>query len=899
MRKSIIIPLSFVPALCASAIEPQQIKNESKMNIVLILADDLGWGDVGYHGSEIQTPNLDQLAQEDIILDRFYTAPVSSPTRAGLMTGRYPNRFGIRETVIPPWRDFGLDPEEETLADILGQAGYPNRTIVGKWHLGHLRTEYYPLNRGFTHFYGHLNGALDYFTHKRDGQLDWHNDWESSYDTGYSTDLLTAESVKCINEYSQSDEPFFLYLAYNAPHGPLQAKNEDIALYTDNYNALTPEQQRRVTFSAMVTCMDRGIGEIRQALKDNGVEDNTLFIFFSDNGADPNIGGSNIPLRGNKFQEFDGGVRTPAIISYPAKWIGGRTINQVVGFVDIMPTIRSLLDMEGSPKRPYDGLDISSLLSGETQTLVRDLYLGCGAVVNNDYKFVLKGKNNKMNIANNFLSYYPEQSYEEKNLHNKSEHQSEYQRLLKIAQHFDSIESPFILPPYGEGKEGFIPPFEWNVNLYQQVNVIYVAPDGTGSGSSWENAASFNTASETARSQGGQNQLWIKQGIYEFTSSANFDNLFIYGGFKGNEIELNERNWAVNSTISDGKNICSPLRNTIADNRPGGNATRIPCLLDGVTIQNGISPSDANGGGMIINNGAVIKNCIFKNNFSQNGKNGGAIHCHTNECLIQNSLFINNTSSGNGGAIQVGGGTTTTIVNCTFANNKSEGIGGAIGTGANTSNVKLINSIAFNNLNSNNVYESYGQNSNINGGGSIISNHSAVESTSSKFTDGDDTEHIQLTKNYAPDFKSPSSTIGKGQTEAEIADINNASYMLSESSVCINSGNNDEAEELDYDLSHKSRIWDNTIDIGAYEYFPVSGNETILNKTSSIRVTISNSYLKINGIEKGRTVQLFDIDGRLIHSKKATDKNIPVELYLHKKGVFLVKSDSKITKVVF
>lgn len=464
MRKQATLSLSLVPIFVPALIA--QAEASDKMNIVVILADDLGWGDVGFHNSEIKTPNIDRLAQDGIILDRFYTAPVSSPTRAGLLTGRYPNRFGIRETVIPPWRDFGLDVEEETLADMLGEAGYPHRAVVGKWHLGHSRKEYHPLNRGFTHFYGLYNGALNYFTHLRDGQLDWHNDWDPCYDEGYTTDLITSESVKCINEYSQTANPFFLYVAFNAPHSPLLAKEEDIALYTSNFNQLTQDEKDRVTYSAMVTCMDRGIGAIRKALQDKGIEDNTLIIFFSDNGGDPNFGASSAPLRGGKFQEFDGGVRSPAIVSYPAKWAGKRTIKQVVGFVDIMPTIRSLLNIEGTPKRPFDGMDISSLLSGQQAVLTRDLYLGCGALVNNNYKLILKGKNEKVKLSYDFLSYYPDQFYEETNMWNKPAHQTEFARLKKIAQDYDAIVSPFILPPYGEGQDDFKAPFEWNMDYY-------------------------------------------------------------------------------------------------------------------------------------------------------------------------------------------------------------------------------------------------------------------------------------------------------------------------------------------------------------------------------------------------------------------------------------------------
>lgn len=466
MSKSAALPLSIIPLVFSPMLPGAAAANNEKMNVVIILADDLGWGDVGFHFSTVKTPAIDKLAQDGIILDRFYTAPVSTPTRAGMLTGRYPNRFGLRETVIPPWRDFGLDPEEETLAEMLGKVGYANRAMLGKWHLGHSRKEYHPLSRGFTHFYGHYNGALNYFTHIRDGQLDWHRNWDPCYDQGYTTDLIADESVRLINEYAQSDDPFFLYVAFNAPHSPLNAKDEDIALYTNNFSQLTKAEKDRVTYSAMVTCMDRGIGAIRKALQDNGIENNTLIIFFSDNGADANFGASSGSLRGGKFQEFDGGVRSPAVVSYPAKWNGKRTVKQVVGFVDIMPTIRSLLKIEGEPKRPFDGLDISPLLSGEQPVLTRDLYLGCGAVVNNNYKLILKGKNGKVSLSNDFLSYYPEQYYEETNMWNKAAHQSEYNRLKAIAQQYDAIVSPFILPPYSEGQDDFRAPFEWNIDYY-------------------------------------------------------------------------------------------------------------------------------------------------------------------------------------------------------------------------------------------------------------------------------------------------------------------------------------------------------------------------------------------------------------------------------------------------
>ena len=156
-------------------------------NIVILLADDLGWNDVGYHGSDIRTPRIDAFVKEGVELDRFYACPVCTPTRAGLMTGRFPNRFGLRSGVITPWRKAGLPVEEETMADVLGRAGYKRRACFGKWHLGHHQRAWHPLQRGFTHFYGHYNGAIDFFTHEREGQRDWHRGYEPCDDAGYST----------------------------------------------------------------------------------------------------------------------------------------------------------------------------------------------------------------------------------------------------------------------------------------------------------------------------------------------------------------------------------------------------------------------------------------------------------------------------------------------------------------------------------------------------------------------------------------------------------------------------------------------------------------------------------------------------------------------------------------
>lgn len=466
--------------LAAVTVAAQTARVASRPNIIIILADDLGWGDVGFHGSDIKTPHIDQLAREGVVLNRYYTAPVCSPTRAGLMTGRYPNRFGLRETVIPPWSEFGVDTTEEYLPQMLARAGYTNRAVLGKWHLGHASRSYLPLQRGFTHFYGHYNGAIDYFTHMREGELDWHNDEEASYDKGYSTDLISTEAVNCIRRYNGAS-PFFLYVAFNAPHGPLQATRQDLALYGyDSTQASFGEmasyadgrgygQQgrgntRRQTYAAMVTGLDRGIGQILNTLKELGIDENTLVLFHSANGAAPNEGGTSGGLRGLKFQEWEGGVRAPAIVKWPAGFAGGRSTEQVMGYVDIAPTLRELVGLKVAPPKPYDGISMVTVWKGKTASIERELYLGYGALVTNRWKLVkANGGNPKMELTEDMLINISTDSAELRNV--RLGNPSVYERLRKQLAGFDAIKSSQEVPPYGEGRKGFTAPAEWKIDL--------------------------------------------------------------------------------------------------------------------------------------------------------------------------------------------------------------------------------------------------------------------------------------------------------------------------------------------------------------------------------------------------------------------------------------------------
>jgi arylsulfatase A-like enzyme len=286
-----------------------------KPHIVFFLADDLGWKDVGYHGSEIKTPNLDRLSAAGVRLEQFYVQPVCSPTRAALLTGRYPMRYGLQVGVVRPWAQYGLPLAERTLAEALRSAGY-RTAIAGKWHLGHFQPAYLPTRRGFDHQYGHYNGALDYWTHVRDGGLDWHRDDKALREEGYTTQLLAKEAVRLITAHDEA-KPLFLYLPFNAPHAPLQAPEE----YLDRCKEIKNKQRR--TYAAMVSCLDDAIGTVTAALQKKGMAKNTLLIFSSDNGGPIKQGATNGPLRAGKGTLYEGGVRVAAWAAWPGKLKAG------------------------------------------------------------------------------------------------------------------------------------------------------------------------------------------------------------------------------------------------------------------------------------------------------------------------------------------------------------------------------------------------------------------------------------------------------------------------------------------------------------------------------------------------------------------------------------------------
>jgi arylsulfatase A-like enzyme len=302
-------------------------------NVILILADDLGWSDISQHGSEIATPNIDRIFQQGVELERFYVTPMCTPTRAALLTGRSPIHFGLLYSVLMTWSPQGLPAEEVTLAERFRQAGYQTAAI-GKWHLGHARPDYLPNAQGFDRFFGMLGGWIDYFDHREPqfGSLDWQRDGASRVEPGYSTQLLGDEALRFLAERDAA-RPFFLYFAPNAPHSPLQAPQQDLGRYRDL------KDPTRRTYAGMLDALDEQVGRLLDALDREGIAERTIVVFLSDNGGLPGQGGRNKPLRGEKATTYEGGIRVPAAIRFPGRLEAGRHSTQRMRDQDLFATL--------------------------------------------------------------------------------------------------------------------------------------------------------------------------------------------------------------------------------------------------------------------------------------------------------------------------------------------------------------------------------------------------------------------------------------------------------------------------------------------------------------------------------------------------------------------------------
>ncbi len=367
-------------------------------NIIVIVADDLGWMDLGYQGSEIRTPRIDALANDGLTLNRFYAQPMCSPTRASLLTGNSTARLGITRALsklVPT----GLPLDQTILPQYLKDMGYQT-SLVGKWHLGFRQREYLPTSRGFDSFYGHLTGGIGYWDHVHGGGYDWARNDEVLREEGYATHLMANEAVRVIRDRNP-DEPLFLYAAFSAPHLPNEAPEESITTYADI------EDPNRRVHAAMVTELDTGIGQIVDALEEQGMLDNTLIWFMSDNGGlnpsaappaalsafttlDEWFGDWELPLtilefarvnfleggrdngilRSGKGTLYEGGIRVPSFLYWRGK-LQSRQVGDMVTVQDVLPSILSLLQSDAG-NREFDGIDRWSVLQDGQSGEVRD-----------------------------------------------------------------------------------------------------------------------------------------------------------------------------------------------------------------------------------------------------------------------------------------------------------------------------------------------------------------------------------------------------------------------------------------------------------------------------------------------------------------------------------------------
>jgi len=403
-----------IPLLAFFALSHVTAAPVSPPNLIVIMADDLGYADVGFNGCEdIPTPHIDSIAANGVKFTNGYVSyPVCGPSRAGFMTGRYQQRFGFERN--PQYQtgdpNMGLPKSETTIAEALGKVGY-HCGVIGKWHLG-AHESLHPLARGFDEFYGHLGGGHRYFpeeltikdsmdaTNEPESYQTWIlRNHEPVKPTKYLTDEFSDEAVSFVER--NKEKPFFLFLSYNAPHTPLQATEKYLSRFPDI------KDPKRRTYAAMVSAVDDGAGRVLEALRKSGVEDNTLVFFLSDNGGPYQKNASrNTPLRGGKSDVWEGGHRVPFAVQWPAKLKKGAVCDFPVLSLDIFGTIAALSGARIAPQRPLDGVNLIPCLTGgkggkpHDVTYLRKFDQQRYSVRMGDHKLVIPGPGKRAELYN-------------------------------------------------------------------------------------------------------------------------------------------------------------------------------------------------------------------------------------------------------------------------------------------------------------------------------------------------------------------------------------------------------------------------------------------------------------------------------------------------------------------
>lgn len=372
----------FLQTLAAAPLLGQRA---AKPNIVLILADDLGYGDVGFTGCpDIATPHIDALQKEGVWFTHAYSnGAVCSPTRAALLTGQYQQRNGMDEVILVAEREKGLATQAVLLPQVLKSAGYVSG-VIGKWHLG-FEQKYLPTRRGFDEFFGFLAGNIDYFTHKdRLGNADLWKGERAVDDGRYMTDLIGEEAVRFIDRHKGG--PFFLYLPFNAVHDPFQGPEDRPAADGPRRGNRT-----RAVYKAMLESLDKNVGRVMAHLDASGLAENTVVFFLSDNGGVPQIG-RNLPFRGNKGSLWEGGIRTPLVARWKGRFPAGRKAPDMVAGMDLFATCVSLAGASLPAGLRLDGVNLTEACLGTGRVQRDTLYFHHGkqeAMISQGWKYLL------------------------------------------------------------------------------------------------------------------------------------------------------------------------------------------------------------------------------------------------------------------------------------------------------------------------------------------------------------------------------------------------------------------------------------------------------------------------------------------------------------------------------
>lgn len=404
--------------------QPGICKGQSRRrpNIIIILADDLGYGDTSVYDGWIKTPQLERMASQGLKFTDFHSnSSVCSPTRAAFLTGRYQQRVGIIDVIASHLDTPGLEATELTIPRLMKQYGY-RTALFGKWHLGS-EPRQNPIHHGFDEFVGYLEGATDYHNHK-----DWYNGLNRENIKDYSTYLITDHAVRFIEE--NKSEPFLLYVAHQAPHLPFQTPADTM----DNRpkeplssKEMWDPNRIRPKYKIMVEEMDKGIGQILDTLERAGISRDTFVFFFSDNGAILS-GGSNQPFRGGKFSHYEGGHRVPAIARWPGQIAAGTTTDATTMGMDLFPTIMDFASIPIPPERKLDGTSMKDLLLHQADFPNRQLFWGYEpklgtAMRDGNWKMIVSSKKYELyNLATdiseskNLAEEYPERAMKMKEI---------------------------------------------------------------------------------------------------------------------------------------------------------------------------------------------------------------------------------------------------------------------------------------------------------------------------------------------------------------------------------------------------------------------------------------------------------------------------------------------------